>query len=157
MHSIVKHLNIKLISVLCALIMVGCTPTLIDSKLYLENIEIEILEERTFQIDNAFKYNQIIFRLYYTDDSMDEWQLVESYKFINNGFNTFTTGYNHWNSNNDLFCDSQLYLIYEDNEYKHTAKELENYEKTEGYFSCGGYFLTKKELSYDEVPFYIKK
>jgi hypothetical protein len=95
--------------------------------------------------------------LYFTEDS-NEWELVETYKFDKDNSNIFTTGYNPWAIDDSLFSDNQLYLVYGDKEYKHKAIELKNYEEKDGYCGCGGNFLLKKELSYNnEIPFHIKE
>lgn len=154
MRLIAKHMNFKLF-IICVLFVAGCHQKTSNHKLYLRNIENPDSDERTFQVDEDFDYDQILFKLYFIEDS-GYWELVETYKFDKNNSNTFTTGYNHWTSNNILYCDSQLYLIYEDKKFEHTAVELENYEKQEGYDSCGGYRLVKNELSYNETPFYMK-
>lgn len=155
MRLIVKQLSFKLFA-LCMLFVVGCNQQPIDDKLYLKNIENPNSDERTFQIDEDFNYSRIVFKLYFTEDS-DRWELVETYKFDKHNSNIFTTGYNHWDSDNLLFSDSQLYLIYGDKEYKRTAVELKDYEKRDGYYNCGGYRLIIKELSYNEIPFYMKR
>lgn len=157
MLSIVKQLSFKLFTVcLCLLFIIGCTHQSIDDKLYLQNIENPNSDEKSFQIDEDFDYSQIVFKLYFTENS-NEWQLVETYKFDKDNSNVFTTGYNPWALDYILFSDNQLCLIYGNKEYKHKAIELKNYEKEDGYNGCGGYFLEKKELSYNnEIPFHMK-
>ena len=159
MHLTVKQLNSRLIKfiIVCMLFVTGCSSAGIENyKLYLRNVINENDEERTFEIDEEFEYSEIVFKLYFTEDS-NEWQLVEEYMFDRSNINSFTTGYNYWSSNNILHSDSQLYLLYDNQKFEHTAIELKNYEKIDGYSSVGGYSIQLKELSYDEIPIHMKK
>lgn len=162
MHLLAKHQSFNLV-VLCIFLvvcnLVGCSTKTVDDKLYLEKMEHDNSDERVYQINEDFDYSQIVFRLYFTEDS-NMWELVETYELNKSEINTFTVGYNYWNSNSRRFSDSQFYLIYGDTEYQRTAIELKNDEIIDGYekyYGCGGYHLIKKELSYDESPFYMKR
>ena len=118
MHLLAKHQSFNLV-VLCIFLvvcnLVGCSTKTVDDKLYLEKMEHDNSDERVYQINEDFDYSQIVFRLYFTEDS-NMWELVETYELNKSEINTFTVGYNYWNSNSRRFSDSQFYLIYGDTE-----------------------------------------
>jgi lipopolysaccharide export LptBFGC system permease protein LptF len=140
----------------CLLFVAGCTQQTTDDKLYLQKIEDPESGQKAFQIDEGFNYSQIVFKMYFTEDS-NEWELVETYKVDKDDTNTFIIGYDDQKTEDTPYSDNQYYLIYgNDKKYDHQTIEMKNYEEKDGYNGGVTYFLEKKELSYNnEIPFYL--
>lgn len=158
MKPILRLHNLKIFIIILMVFVAGCSRQPTDTKLYFEYIEDNTLDENRFQIDKNFDYSQIIFRLYFIDESFSNWKIVETYQYNNYEIYDFTTGFNHWYD--DIakpVNDSQLYLVFGDNMEKHTLLELNDYGGNDAYNGGGGFYLEKKELSYDEIPFHLKK